>query len=66
MATPKEEIEAALSEPKKVMVDGNAVEQFDLDAMVKAAEYLDKQNAQGAGKSRLGISRFKIKPGSSL
>lgn len=64
MPTPKEEIETSLSEPKKVMIDGDTVENYDLDAQVKAAEYLDKKNAQQ--QSKLGFLRFKIKPGSSL
>ena len=65
MPTPSEEITTALANPKKAMVDGNLVEMHDLDNQVKAAEYLDKKNSQTGG-SKLGIARYKIRPGGSL
>jgi len=65
MATPEEVIEENLAGPKKVIVDGNAVEQYDLDNQLKAAEYLDKK-AELASGSKLGIRRFKVRPGGSL
>ena len=64
MATPKETIETNLAGPKKAVVDGQTVEYYDLDNQVKAAEYLDKKNSQG--KSKLGVLRYKIRPGGSL
>ncbi len=63
-ATPEDIIETNLQGPKRVVVDGNIVEQYDLDNQIKAAEYLDQKNAQNSG-SRLGILRYKIRPGGS-
>jgi len=65
MADPEDKISDALGAPRKVMIDGNLVEMPDLDNQVKAAEYIDRKNAQTGG-SKLGILRFRIRPGSSL
>lgn len=65
MAEPEDTIENNLAGPKKVVVDGNVVEQYDMDNQIKAAEYLDKKKSQSSG-GKLGVLRFKIRPGSSL
>lgn len=64
MANPEDVVEENLSGPKRVVVDGNIVEQYDLDNQIKAAEFLEKQKSKAAGG--LGIQRFKIRPGGSL
>jgi len=65
MADPEDIIEENLQGPKKVIVDGQVVENYDIDEQVKAAKYLDQKKAASNG-SRLGIQRFKIRPGGSL
>lgn len=65
MPTPEETIETNLAGPKKVVVDGNIVEMDDIDKQVKAAEYLDRKNSQSGG-GKLGIARYKIRPGGPL
>lgn len=54
----KAQIEESLSNPKKVQTDSGAVEQFDLSDQLKAAEYLEKKEAQERGSlKRLGFYR---------
>ena len=66
MADPEDTIQTNLEGPKRVVVDGQIVEQYDMDNQIKAAEYLERKAAQGSGKSKLGIARYKIRPGGSL
>lgn len=47
--------------PKRVTIDGETVEQFDLEQLIAAEQYQEAKKATAKGV--LGLYRFKIIPG---
>jgi len=58
-ADPEQVVSDLLSQPKSMMVDGNKVENPDLDDAMKAADWLAREKGR---TNRPGIQIFKLRP----
>lgn len=63
MAAPSDSeaaVEQAALGPKRVTIDGETVEQFSIDELIKAANFAKSQTA--AGKDKFGLRFQKLVP----